>query len=196
MNFQKYSDKFLEKTFLPFFPRWMTPNQVSYLRIASMPFIFYFLLKEAYITGFIIFIIAALTDAVDGAMARTRNQITETGKVLDAVADRGLIFLVAIIFIPRIFGWTILVLMAILEGFNALMARRSSKIIGMHPRATWAGKVKMIVQCFAFGMIFVGIFHSPVFWIPGAHFLLWVSIALAFFQGFTYPKVREKALNK
>jgi phosphatidylglycerophosphate synthase len=90
MNFQKHSDKLLEKTLLPFIPKRMTPNQVSWLRIFSLPFIFFLLLKEEYVLGLVIFVLAALTDALDGAMARTRNQVTETGKVLDAIAARDL----------------------------------------------------------------------------------------------------------
>lgn len=125
--FQKYTDRFLAKTLLPFIPLWISPNQVSMARIFCIPPIFYLLITENYLAGFIIFSIAALTDALDGAMARTRDRVTELGKFLDALADKGLIFLVAFIFIPKYFGWILLILIGFLELLNAFMAYRSRK---------------------------------------------------------------------
>ncbi len=95
--FQEVSDRALERTLLPFIPARISPNQISWLRILSLPFIYYCLATQLYLPGFVLFTVAALTDALDGAMARTRNRVTEAGKVLDAVADRGLIGVVAIV---------------------------------------------------------------------------------------------------
>ena len=188
MNLQKYSDALLARTLLPFIPWSISPNQVSWARIASLPVIYYLLVSEYYFAGFIVFSIAALTDALDGAMARTRNQETETGKILDAVADRGLIVLVATIFIPRYFGWNLLILLGVLEVFNSSMAYHSKKKTGINPGANWAGKIKMIVQCLAFGMIFIGVFSHTSFWIGYALPVLQASLVLTLIQAFLYPR--------
>src|SRR3989344_3322317 len=193
MNFQKYTDKFIAGTLLPFMPRSVSPNQVTWLRIISLPFIFYLLVKENYLSGLILFSISALTDALDGAMARTRNQITELGKILDAVADKGLIFLVAFIFIPRYFGWTLLVLLILLEALNAAMAYWSKRKIRINPGANWAGKIKMIIQCAAFIMIFIGLFSPSDFWLKYAYLLLWLSLFFTLLQAFLYPRTRQQS---
>lgn len=196
MDFQKYSDAFLEKTLLPFIPESISPNMVSWARIACIPFIYYLLVSEQYAIGLTLFTLAALTDALDGAMARTRNRITETGKILDAVADRGLIFLVAAMLIPTYYGWWLFIAIGILEALNGLMAYRSKQKLGINPGANWAGKVKMILQCIAFGMMFVGLLSGAGIWISYAYPLLLLSLVFTIFQLFLYPKTAAEAFGK
>ena len=188
MDFQKYSDTFLAKTLLPFIPHSISPNQVSWARIASLPFIYFLLSSEQYAWGLALFMLAALTDALDGAMARVRDKITETGKILDAVADRGLIIIVAVMLIPAYFGWWLLIAIGLLEAFNGLMAYRSRRKLGMNPGANWAGKVKMFIQCIAFGMMFVALLSGSLAWIAYAYPLLVVSLLFALMQSFLYPQ--------
>lgn len=190
MFWKIYSDRFLDRTALRFIPRRVTPNQVTVLRILSLPIIFYLLLVESYARGLVIFVLAALTDALDGALARTRNQITERGKVLDAVADRGLIGLVAVAFIPRFFGWPLLAAIVALEVFNALAAWRAKRKLGYNPGANWAGAIKMIVQSFAFGMIFLGVAGAGEAWINYAGPLLYASLLFTFAEAFLYKENR------
>ncbi len=185
--FQKSTDKFLDQTLLPFIPAQVSPNQVSWLRIVSLPFIYYCLFAHFYITGFALFIIAALSDAVDGALARTRNQITETGKVLDAAADRGLIAVVALVFIPSLFGWTLIFVGAALEVVNGIMAYRSKQNLGQNPGANGAGKIKMIVQCVAFGAIFAYFVGGSASFLKIAYDLFLVSLVFTVIQAFMYP---------
>ena len=188
MDLQKYSDNFLDVTFLRFIPKSVTPNQVTWLRILSIPFILYFLLKGSYVMGLTLFVISATTDALDGAMARKRNQITEWGKTWDAMADRGLIAVVAFMFIPKYFGWDLLIAIIFLELANVWSALRSKKIIKMDPGANWAGKVKMIIQSFAFGFLFIGILANASFWFKLSGLLLYISLFFTFLQIFLYPK--------
>lgn len=188
MNLQKYSDNFLDATLLRIIPRSVTPNQVTWLRVISLPFICYLLIKGSLVWGLVLFSISALTDAVDGAMARKRNQITELGKNLDALADRGLITLVAFIFIPKYFGWGLLIAILILESINFFAAYRSRRKIKKNPGANWAGKVKMITQCIAFMAIFFGILTNSLLWFMSAKILLYISLIFTFLQSFLYPK--------
>lgn len=188
MSFQTYSDTFLERTLLPFVPRRVTPNQISALRILALPFIYYFLISENYAAGSGFFIAAAITDTLDGALARRRHMITETGKVLDAVADRGLIALVAIYFIPHLFGWSLLLMMIVLEIANGTMAYVSRRRIGHNPGANWAGKLKMFVQCVAFSLIFLGVGMSISSALSYAYLLLIGSVVLTLLECFLYPQ--------
>ena len=142
----------------------------------------------SYVLGLIIFTVAALTDAVDGAMARKRNQVTDAGKVLDAVADRGLITLVALIFIPKYFGWGLMVAIIILELMNSTGAYISKRRTQKIPGANWAGKVKMVVQCIAFMLLFIGILFSSPVWFKYSELLLYLSLLFTLLQSFLYPK--------
>ena len=196
MDFQKYSDAFLAKTLLPFIPHSISPNQVSWARIVSLPFIYYLLSSEQYAWGLALFALAALTDALDGAMARVRDRITETGKILDAVADRGLIILVAVLLIPANFGWWLLIAIGLLEALNGIMAHRSKKRIGMNPGANWAGKVKMLIQCIAFGMMFAALLSGDLVWNAYAYPLLVLSLLFALMQSFLYPQTAAETTTR
>ncbi len=64
------------------------PNFLSLLRIILVPVIIIFLIQESYSKALIVFVIAGLTDALDGAVARLLNKQTELGSFLDPLADK------------------------------------------------------------------------------------------------------------
>lgn len=75
--------------------KWATPaNLLSLSRIVAVPFIFYLLVTAddgSSRAATVIFIVAGLTDFLDGLFARTTGSVTELGKVIDPAADRILI---------------------------------------------------------------------------------------------------------
>ena len=68
-------------TILRAFPRRVTPNQVTMFRFIATPIVLYLLVVGYYGWGLAAFLIAACSDAIDGALARTRNQVTDWGKL-------------------------------------------------------------------------------------------------------------------
>ncbi len=64
------------------------PNFLSLLRIILVPVIVIFLIQGLYAKALIIFVIAGITDALDGALARLLNKQTELGSFLDPLADK------------------------------------------------------------------------------------------------------------
>jgi cardiolipin synthase len=64
------------------------PNFLSLLRIILVPILVIFLIQESYAKALIIFVIAGLTDALDGAVARLLNKQTKLGSFLDPLADK------------------------------------------------------------------------------------------------------------
>ena len=188
---REYTDKLIAKTFLPFIPKSVTPNQVTWARIASVPVIFYLLLIEFYGWGLTLFIIASLTDAIDGAMARIRNQETDLGKILDPTADRSLIFLVALVLLPKFYSLYLLVLIFVLEIIHSEVVSRIKIRLGRNIDSNWPGKVKMIMQSLAMGGIFIGILRDSEAWIYYSGIALWISLVFALWQTFAYPKYIE-----
>jgi len=89
------------------------PNQITYIRILLIPVFVIFLLMEIpykdYIAAFI-FIVLSLSDALDGYIARKKQQITGIGKILDPIADKLLISAALIFLIGRIQLWMVVVI--------------------------------------------------------------------------------------
>lgn len=69
---------------------WTIPNAISLARIAIMPFIVLAILDGAWMTGFWLFVIAGLSDGVDGFIARSFHQRSALGAWLDPIADKAL----------------------------------------------------------------------------------------------------------
>ena len=94
----------------------------------------------------IIFIVASLTDALDGHLARSRNMITDFGKFMDPLADKMLVnaALVCFVYMQRLSPWVLIIILIrefVISGFR-LIAAEKGKVIA----ANMWGKVKTTVQ--------------------------------------------------
>ena len=71
------------------------PNRITLLRILLIPLVIFFYLADfipyGKLVSFLLFVIAACTDFVDGKIARKRNLVTDLGKLLDPIADKCLV---------------------------------------------------------------------------------------------------------
>lgn len=85
----------------PLLPKKLRPNHLTVLRIFLAPFTVYFLYIGEYGIGVPMFLFAALTDTLDGSMARVRRQITRWGIIYDPLADKLLIGAVLFIIVLR-----------------------------------------------------------------------------------------------
>ncbi|MSR68876.1 MAG: CDP-diacylglycerol--glycerol-3-phosphate 3-phosphatidyltransferase [Phycisphaerales bacterium] len=106
-----------------------------------------------------IFIVAAVTDILDGYLARRWDTVSPFGRVLDPVVDKvlvigGLVFLVAPPFAQNsgVMPWMVVIVIAreVLVTSVRAMIEASGKAFG----ADWAGKFKMLVQCVAVPVCF------------------------------------------
>jgi len=64
------------------------PNSITLLRLAAVPLVVWLLLEQRWEPAFWVFLAAALSDAVDGILARWLNQMTALGAALDTIADK------------------------------------------------------------------------------------------------------------
>ncbi|MGM0629272.1 MAG: CDP-alcohol phosphatidyltransferase family protein [Patescibacteria group bacterium] len=97
-------DRILDRLFLWSIPSYIKPNHLTIFRYLTVPIIFYFLLNSFYLPVLLLFLLSAFTDALDGALARTRDQITSWGKIHDPLADKLLIGIVGGYPDNRIYG--------------------------------------------------------------------------------------------
>lgn len=125
------------------------PNKLSLLRMCMIPFFVVFGLMTAQwaqIVALVIFIVASLTDMLDGKIARKYNLVTNFGKFIDPIADKLLVMSALIVLVEqgRMPGWVCIVMLArefLISGFR-LVAADSGKVIA----AGWLGKVKTVLQ--------------------------------------------------
>lgn len=126
------------------------PNILTYIRFLLIPIIVntYIQAKSSadYYKATVFFIICALTDSVDGFIARRFNQITDIGKILDPIADKAMQAAILICLLIRIEGiLPIFILFAVKELFMGVAGfffiRSDRQIVG----AKWFGKICTVV---------------------------------------------------
>ena len=121
---------------------------------------------------FVLFLVTALTDIVDGIIARSYNVVSKFGRILDPLVDKVLIcggfICLAIINEPRLFNLPILVLAIFQWGIAGIITvrevirtitRHLAEAQGINFAATAAGKIKMLVQSVAIGTILIKMAH-------------------------------------
>ena len=125
-------------------------NKLTMLRIFLVPIFLIFIAMKGITYGTIIatlvFIIASLTDQLDGYIARSRNQVTTFGKFMDPLADKllvtsALISLVELGLIPSYAAIIIIAREFAVSGLRTIAASEG-KIIA----ASWWGKIKTVIQ--------------------------------------------------
>lgn len=127
------------------------PNKLTVLRVVMIPFFVVFMLTGLggnygnYI-ALAIFVIASLTDLLDGKIARKRNLVTNFGKFMDPLADKLLVCsaLICLVEMERLAAWMVIVIIArefIISGFR-LIASDNGVVIA----ASYWGKFKTTFQ--------------------------------------------------
>ncbi len=180
-------DKFFAATILKLFPTFVRPNFLTVFRFVSIPFVVFLLLIGDYVNAFWLFVISALSDALDGAMARTRNQITDWGIVFDPVADKLLIGSAALIIISKAINPLAAGLIVGLEIFLVVSAywRFKGKLI---PAKT-SGKIKMILQSIGVSLLLLGLATNSQMAIGIATYVIYASIVSSILSLLVYRSI-------
>ena len=172
------------------------PNTLAFIRLLLAPVMFFLLVNRGssllvhihytwldYIAAFI-FVVASATDFFDGYIARTFNQITTLGKILDPLADKMLTLagFLGLMMLDRASEWAIFLIITRELFITGLRVSAVSQ--GLDISASWMGKVKTVVQMIAIGFLLMQ-------W-PGATLLLWTAVALTLYSGYEYVKKKKK----
>jgi CDP-diacylglycerol---glycerol-3-phosphate 3-phosphatidyltransferase len=160
------------------------PNVLTVLRIVAVPVVVVALLDETPegdVIAAIVFALAALTDGLDGYIARRRREITTFGKLMDPLADKLLVTaaLVSLVSLDRLAAWVAMVIIArefAVTGLRSLAAERGAVI-----SASWLGKLKTALQVAAiFGLI--AFEPTPL----GVDLLVYAAVAITVISGADY----------
>lgn len=178
------------------------PNKLTLLRLLLIP-LFFVLLAFQFDWGTvewlgssigipeliasIIFIVASITDWLDGYIARRDNLVTNFGKFADPMADKilvasALIMLVELNLAP---GWVVAVIIArefAVTGLRLLLVETGGTVLA----AAWPGKIKTVTQMLA--IIFLLLNNLPFAWagIPVGSILLYISLFFTVYSGVDY----------
>ena len=168
------------------------PNILATLRIFLAPLMLWFLVDrdntlfsgwhESWLDYFaaLIFVLASITDFFDGYIARSWNQITKLGSILDPLADKMLMLagFIGLVYIGRASPWAIFLILTrefFITGLRVAMASEGKSV-----SASFAGKAKTVSQMFAIGFLLMN-------W-PYANAILWFSVFLTIYSGIEYLK--------
>lgn len=154
-------DRFLAKTFLRLIPASITPNQITKFRLFSIPCIVILLILDMYTAASIFFLLSAFSDALDGALARTKHKITTWGTLYDPIADKLLIAAVSVIIVSKYISAYLALAIIIIE--ILLVSSAYFRYRGKVVPAKTMGKTKMILQCVGIIMLlFFILFKIPI----------------------------------
>jgi CDP-diacylglycerol--glycerol-3-phosphate 3-phosphatidyltransferase len=165
------------------------PNVITLLRVTVIPVLFFLLLSPGRDGSLIIaglFILAALTDLLDGYLARKYEIVTVMGKFLDPIADKLIVNTAMILMIPigRISAWIVAII--IIRDFVVDGIRAISQSEGYVIQASKLGKQKTLCQVFAVSALMI---HYP-FLGADAHVvgtvILYIALVLSVSSGVDY----------
>ena len=122
-----------------------TANKITLFRVFLIPvflIVLYLDFSGHYLVALGVFIVACLSDFLDGYIARHHNQVTDFGKFMDPIADKVLVISAMVMFVSwdRMPAWMLVIVIARELGISALrlIAVDNGRVIA----AGWSGKVK------------------------------------------------------
>lgn len=186
------------------------PNKLTIFRIILVPImviITFFDIDIKWILVDAIFIIASLTDKLDGHIARSRNLVTTFGKFLDPIADKILVLAAMLVLVEaaKLPAWIPIIVLFrefIVSGYRLVAVEKGGKVVAA---SVW-GKLKTVTQMVAlvlaiidpnaFGACFTGILSGFSFWYNLiVTILMIISVVATIFSGVDYI-VKGKDLFK
>jgi CDP-diacylglycerol--glycerol-3-phosphate 3-phosphatidyltransferase len=178
------------------------PNQITLVRLVLAVIVFVLIPWGQYAWALVLFLLAALTDWLDGYWARRTGQVTKLGRVLDPFVDK---FLVCGAFIylaaePQsgIGAWMAVVVVA--RELLVTVLRSFLEGEGIDFSAKMAGKLKMVFQCGAVAASLWSLALSdqqPPQWLSwGLPSLVWLAIITTVYSGIDYVFLAFKLLRR
>ena len=176
------------------------PNKLTTLRVFMIPFFVFFLLYQGgenttfRMISLVLFIVASLTDLLDGKIARKYNLVTNFGKFMDPLADKLLVCsaLICLIELGQLPAWMVIIIISrefIISGFR-LIASDNGIVIA----ASYWGKFKTVFQM-AMIIVLIAAFEGSVFAVV-EQILIWVSLILTIVSLVDYIRKNKEVLTQ
>jgi CDP-diacylglycerol--glycerol-3-phosphate 3-phosphatidyltransferase len=162
------------------------PNKLTIVIIIMVPFFIVLYMMNYTWPAFIIFVVAALTDLIDGKIARKYNMITNFGKIMDPLADKILVYSAFCCMVENglIPAWMLIVILSrefIVGGMRTVAASE-----GIVVAAGMSGKIKTVLQMIAVPMLLLIGAMPWSFWTTASYVMLWASLIMTIYSGVEY----------
>jgi CDP-diacylglycerol--glycerol-3-phosphate 3-phosphatidyltransferase len=167
------------------------PNGLTIIRVIAIPIILAMLFTKGPTFQFIaalLFLLASITDSLDGYLARRYGLVTTLGKFLDPLADKLLIVTTLIALIPsrEVPFWIVIVIVGREIAVTGLRGIAASQ--GIVISASIWGKYKTVFEVASITALILGGNHPPINFHLIGMILLWIALLLAVFSGIDYFK--------
>jgi CDP-diacylglycerol--glycerol-3-phosphate 3-phosphatidyltransferase len=171
------------------------PNVLTLVRILLVPVLVVALLQttpHGSTVAAIVFAAAAITDGVDGWIARRRKSVTTFGKVMDPIADKLLIAaaLISLVSLDRLDAWVAMVIIAREFAVSGLRAAAGAQ--GAVIPANRLGKAKTVLQV-AMVLALIAAHDPHALWV---HLLVYASVAVTVASGASYFLNFRKSIDE
>ena len=156
-------------------------SKITLIRIALIPAFMAALLMGENIVALVIFIVASVTDFVDGYVARKYNQVSDFGKFLDPLADKLLVFSAMLIFLEwgRMPSWAIMIVLT--REFAVTGLRLVAVGGGQVIAAGWSGKIKTAATMVGLGIMLLLPLNTTIDMV-----VTWVIVLTTLYSGVEY----------
>ena len=177
---------------------WNIANILTMIRIAMVPFFVWALFIEDgesikwRLIALVIFVVASLTDKLDGHLARSRGLITDLGKILDPIADKVLTgaALISLSILGDLWWWVTIVIL----GRELLVTLMRFIVIRYVVLPASRGcKLKTVLQIAAIIGFLLPLAHMPQFFFIVASILMAAAVAVTVYTGIEYMFVGYRA---
>ena len=171
------------------------PNRLTLLRVIMVPFFIVFYLKGYFLISFVLFVLASLTDLLDGHIARKRNLISNFGKIMDPLADKILVYSAFCLMVENglVPAWMLIVILV--REFAVSGMRTVAASEGIVVAADLSGKIKTVLQMIAVPMlILTGVILSDI-WFTLSMAMLWASLIMTVYSGIQYIYKNRKVFS-
>lgn len=188
------------------------PNRITLSRIFMIPIMMVFLLVDlpflpeplvwggvelgwGQLIACIIFIVASCTDGIDGYIARSRNLVTNLGKLMDPLADKLLVSaaFISLVQMDKLAAWMAIVIIS--REFAVTGLRQIALLDGSVMAAGAGGKIKTVLQIVAIALLLLNNLPFETWDIPAADIFAWAAVIVTAYTGVDYF-VRNRRLLK
>ena len=163
------------------------PNRLSIARALSIPVIvvlLYLQTPACRIAAGIVFVLACITDLLDGRIARSRNLVTDFGRFIDPVADKLLVLttLIMLVYLRQMDAWMVIIILCrelAVDGLR-MVAVSQGKVIAAGPLGKWKTTCQMVLISI---MLFLNL---SVYEAWPVTLLAGITVALTLYSGVDY----------
>ena len=161
---------------------WNVPNRITMLRFVLSVVLFVFLSFDYYLVSFVLFLIAAGTDWVDGYWARKYGQVTTLGRILDPFVDKivicGTFILLGALHDRGSGVWAWMAVVIVGRELLVTALRSFLEQQGTDFSASLSGKIKMVLQCCAAATSLFVLFYGQAYGGPEKSVPGWMETLL------------------